>query len=129
MRLGICWEEQLRECMDPTSTSVNSIGPTIRNVETGEEWPIVFPEDVLRLGNSFIPRLVLQGPFLRVVDVGEDCLPLRANPALDAEELACAAERVLLQDQGDVVTDEGVTWHRVRTPAGTDGWADDQFLE
>ena len=102
--------------------------PTIQNVETGEEWPVVFPEDVLRLGDSFIPRLVLRGPFLRVVDV-DDCLPLRAKPSPDAEELACAAERVLMQDQGDVVTDEGVTWNRVRTPAGIEGWADGQFLE
>ena len=82
------------------------------------------------LGDSFIPRLVLHGPFLRVVDVGDGCLPIRTGASPNAEELACAAERVLLQDQGgDVITDDGVTWRSVRTPAGIKGWADDQFLE
>ena len=75
-------------------------------------------------------RLALQpGPFLQVVDVGEDCLSLRAEPSLDAEELACMAERVLLQDQGDVVTDEGIIWRKAKTPAGVVGWADGRYLE
>ena len=104
--------------------------PTIQNVETGEEWPVVFPEDVLRLGDSFLPRLVLRGPFLRVVDVGDGCLPIRAGASPDAGGLDCMAERVLLQDQGgDVITDDSVTWRKVKTPAGVVGWADDRYLE
>ena len=104
--------------------------PTIRNVETGEEWPIAFPGELLMLGDSFIPRLVLHGPFLRVVGVGEDCLPITAEPSLDADALDCVAERVLLQEPGgDVITDEGITWRKVKTPAGIEGWADGQFLE
>ena len=39
------------------------------------------------------------------------------------------AERVLLTDLGDVITDEGMTWHRVKTPAGVVGWADGRYLE
>ena len=78
------------------------------------------------------PLAIRQGPFLRVVDVGEGCLPIVAEARPDAEELACVAERVLLQDQdlgGDVITDDGVTWRRARTPAGVEGWADGNYLE
>ena len=103
--------------------------PTIRDSETGEEWPIAFPEEVLRLGDSFILRLALHGPFLRVTGV-DGCLPVRASHSPDAEELACAAERVLLTDLGgDVITDDGPTWRMVRTPAGIEGWADGRYLE
>ena len=73
--------------------------------------------------------IVQHGPFLRVVNIGADCLSITAEPSPDADELACMAERVLLQDQGDVVTDEGVTWHKAKTPAGVVGWADGRYLE
>ncbi|MDD9994218.1 MAG: SH3 domain-containing protein [Dehalococcoidia bacterium] len=102
--------------------------PTIRNVETGEEWPIAFPAELLMLGDSFIPRLVLHGPFLRVVGVEEDCLPVRRQPSHHADELDCVAGRVLLQDQGDTATDDAITWRRVKTPAGIAGWADAKYL-
>ena len=52
-----------------------------------------------------------------------------AEASPDTEELACVAERVLLQDQGDTATDDGVTWHKVRAPADTEGWADGRYLE
>ena len=57
------------------------------------------------------------------------CLQGRAEASPDTEELACVAERVLLQDQGDTATDDGVTWRNVRTPAGIEGWADGRYLE
>ena len=104
--------------------------PTIRDSNTMEEWPIRLPEHVLKLGDMLLPTAVQQGPFLRVVGMGEDCLPLRADPSPQAEELDCMAERVLLQDQGgDVIADDGVTWQRVKTPAGIEGWADGRYLE
>ena len=79
---------------------------------------------------SISPSVIVQhGPFLRVINVGGDCLPLRVDPLPEAAELACVAERVLLQDQGDVVTDDGVTWREVRTPAGIEGWANGRYLE
>ena len=61
--------------------------------------------------------------------MGDGCLPIRAEPSPDVEELACMAERVLLTDHGDVAMDEGTTWHRIRTPAGLKGWADGRYLE
>ena len=103
--------------------------PTIWDPETWEKRPIILPYNVLRTGDNLKPVAIQRGPFLRVVDVYE-CLALKDEPSSDAEELACVAERVLLQDQGgDVITDDGVTWRRVRTPAGVVGWADGRYLE
>ena len=107
-----------------------SFWPTIRDQETGEEWPIRMPYDALRTGEGLIPVAIQQGPFLPVsTDIEEDCLPLRVEPSLGSEELDCVAERVLLQAQGDTATDEGITWRRARTPAGIVGWADARYLE
>lgn len=103
--------------------------PTIRDPEIGGQWPIRLSPNVLKPGDVIIPLAILQGPFLRVVGVGADCLPIRAEAAPDAPETACAAERVLLTDQGEAVELEGTTWHRVRTPAGIEGWADGRYLE
>ena len=75
------------------------------------------------------PVIVQQGPFLQVIGVGEDCLPIRAEPSPDADELACAVERVLLQDQDEAVEVDGATWLKVETPAGVVGWADGRYLE
>ena len=104
--------------------------PTIRDIETGEQWQIRLPDDIFSEDATFFRLLaVQQGPFLQVADMSEECLPLRAKPSLDAKELACVAERVLLQDQGDTATDDGITWHRASTPAGVEGWADGSYLE
>ncbi|MDD9994219.1 MAG: hypothetical protein OXS35_00520 [Dehalococcoidia bacterium] len=103
---------------------------TIRDLETGEEWPIRLPPDVLTLDNlQFLPVAVQQGPFLRVADVGDVCLPIRADPSLGSEELTCVAERVLLTDLDDTSEVDDVTWRRVRIPAGVEGWVEERFLE
>ena len=39
------------------------------------------------------------------------------------------AERVLLTDLAEVSESFGVTWHRVRTPSGIEGWASGRYLE
>ena len=67
------------------------------------------------------------GPFLRVIGIGGDCLPVLAAPSPDAAGLACAAERVLLQAQAS--ESDGGTWRKVKTPAGIVGWAEDRYLE
>ena len=102
--------------------------PTLRNLQTGEERPIKLPADVLTLGNTLLPLTIQSGPFLRVASVGDGCLPIVAEPSPDAEELACAAERVLLQDLGESAEVNGLTLHKVRTPAGIEGWANDRYL-
>ena len=81
--------------------------PTIRNPETDEQWRVKLPSNVLSPGHR-LGLLALQiGPFLRVIDV-DNCLPIRSEPSLGAEELACMAEHVLLTDLGYVATDEGM---------------------
>ena len=103
--------------------------PTIRDSKTLEEWPVRLPFDVFRPGDTLVPVAVQLGPFLRVVVVGDDCLPLRAEPSLEAAELACVAERVLLTDLDEAMEIDGTTWRRARTPAGIEGWADSRYLE
>ena len=104
--------------------------PTIHNVETGDLHPVALPPRALRIGDWPYLLAVQHGPFLRVIDTGGDCIQLKANPTADAEELDCVAERVLLQDQGrDAIADDGVTWRKVKTPAGIVGWANGRFLE
>lgn len=103
--------------------------PTIRDPETAEVWPIWMPADVLRTGETLILVAAQHGPSLRVVDAGEDCLPIRAEPLPDAEEVACMAERVLLQDRREASEVDGTAWRRVKTPAGVEGWADGRYLE
>ena len=73
------------------------------------------------------PSPLSRRPFLQVA--GVDCLPIRADPSANANELDCMAERVLLQDQGETVEVDDITWRKVRTPIGTVGWADGHYLE
>ena len=96
----------------------------LRDPETGEQWSVRKPPDVL----TFLPLAVQRGPFLRVTNVA-GCLPVRAEASADSEELACSAERVLLTDLAEATEADGTTWHRVRTPAGLEGWADVRYLE
>ena len=105
--------------------------PTIWDPETGEQWPIEMPYEVLRPEEDLFPLAVQQGPFLRVIGLEEGCLPLRADRSNSSEELACVAEGVLLQTRARIgITDEeGITWYWGRTPAGLEGWADGRYLE
>jgi hypothetical protein len=70
----------------------------------------------------------LRGPFARVVNTGS-CLNIRDGPSLDTNVITCAADGVLLRDQGETVESDGVTWVRVVTPAGVEGWAAAAYLE
>ena len=103
--------------------------PAIYDPETEEYRPIKLPSQVFQLRHGMSILAAQRGPFLRIVDLEGGCLPLMSEASSEAEELACVVERVLLTDLGDVITDEGVTWHRVRTPAGIEGWADGRYLE
>ena len=103
--------------------------PTIRDPETGEQWPVELPYNVLRSGYGLSPIAVQQGPFLRVVGMGDGCLPIVAEALASTTELTCAVERVLLQDLGESVEVNSLTLHKVKTPAGIEGWANDRYLE
>jgi len=43
--------------------------------------------------------------------------------------VACAADGVLLRDTSEAQEVAGVTWLRVVTPAGVEGWSSAAFLE
>ena len=68
------------------------------------------------------------GPFARVVNTGS-CLNIRDGTSLNSNVLTCAADGVLLRDSGDRVAEGGITWARVTTPAGAEGWAATGYLE
>ena len=96
-----------------------------------EVWPEYWPDhrDPPYYMEDFIILGVQHGPFLRVTGLEKGCLPIRAETSTDSEELACAAERVLLTDLVEASEADGVTWHKVRAPAGIEGWADGRYLE
>lgn len=71
---------------------------------------------------------VQRGPFARVVNTGS-CLNIRDAPSLDSNVLTCATDGVLLRDQGETAETDGVTWARVVTPVGVEGWAATVYLE
>jgi hypothetical protein len=104
------------------------IVPAIFDLESGEARPIPHPFLDQPRRFSYIVLAVLHGPFARVVNTGA-CLNVRAEPAIAADALTCAADGVLLRDTGETREVEGVTWCRVVTPAGVEGWASAQYLE
>jgi hypothetical protein len=73
------------------------------------------------------PTPVLQ--YARIVNTEGDCLNIRAQPGPSGQVLACEAEGVMLEDLLEGVYLGGITWERVRTPAGIEGWASEQYLE
>ncbi len=73
-------------------------------------------------------RLVEPGPFFRVAGAG-DCLNVREQPSTTASVLGCYADNVLLRDHGGEQQAGGITWWKVGTPDGKEGWASREFLE
>jgi hypothetical protein len=68
------------------------------------------------------------GPFLRVTGAG-DCLNVREQPSTTAPVVQCFADNVLLKDLNQDQQSGGVTWRKVQTPTGKEGWASLEFLK
>ncbi len=106
--------------------------PALLDTSTGEYRLIT--EEFVPNERPYFPygrariRAVQIGPFARVVDTGS-CLNVRAEPSLAAQALDCMADGVLLRDFGEMSEADGVTWVRVSTPAGVEGWASAKYLE
>jgi hypothetical protein len=103
--------------------------PSIIDICDGIIHPIVdpFTRAPYLSGRNLIVA-VQRGPFLAVAgDVG-DCLNVRESPSTDAPSLGCFAAGVLLYDLEESTDAGGLTWRRVATPSGDEGWASDQFL-
>ena len=67
--------------------------------------------------------------YARIVNTDGTCLNIRREPGSAGQVLACEAEGVMLEDLLAGVFLEDITWARVRTPAGIEGWASTQYLE
>jgi hypothetical protein len=76
--------------------------------------------------NSFLA--MVQGPFARVA-AGGDCLNIRESASISAKALTCARDGSLLRDLGESTTAGGISWLKVRTLGGDDGWASTEFLK
>ncbi len=70
----------------------------------------------------------IPGPFARVAS-GEECLNVRAAPALIAEVRGCWADGVLFRTEGRTEFLDGREWVEVTPPSGEPGWAAAEFLE
>ena len=68
------------------------------------------------------------GPFLRVTGAG-DCLNVREQPSTTAPVVQCFADNVLLKDLNQEQPAGGITWLKVQTPTGKEGWASAEFLK
>jgi hypothetical protein len=102
--------------------------PALLDLSTGQYQHISeFDTDEETFGRRIVNAVQL-GPFARVVNTGS-CLNIRLAPSLTAEIADCAADGVLLTDAGEATEADGVTWARVTTPAGFQGWASTAFLE
>ena len=102
--------------------------PVLFDLDARLGRPIPHPFLDVFPGNRHHVQAVLHGPFARVVNTGS-CLSVRAQLAMAANALTCAADGVLLRDTGETREVEGVIWCRVVTPAGVEGWASAQYLE
>jgi hypothetical protein len=72
--------------------------------------------------------IAMRGVTLRVAS-DDGCVNVRAGPAIDAEVLACYADRVLLGGLGPSEMADGFTWLSVTAVDGQTGWVAEEFIE
>ena len=118
--------------IDPASSNNQGrLHPVMIDLQTGQATPLEL------YGPAFSPayenqrntiREVQPGPFLRVTGAG-DCLNVREQAATSAKSLGCFADNVLLKDLSAQEQSGGITWKKVSTPAGQEGWASAEFLQ
>ena len=57
-----------------------------------------------------------------------DCLNVREAASTGAKSLGCYRDGVLFHDLGESQEAGGITWRKVATPLGAQGWASQEFL-
>ena len=117
--------------IDPSSSnSTGNWGPVMLDLQTGQMTVLELYgpafSDAYAGQRNYI-REVEPGPFLRVTGAG-DCLNVREQAATSAKSLGCFADNVLLKDLAAEEQSGGVTWKKVATPGGQEGWASAEFL-
>ncbi len=64
-----------------------------------------------------------------IVRADGDCLRLRLIPGIAGARITCMPESSVVSVIGGPVSLDGFTWVQVRTSAGLEGWAANEFLE
>lgn len=64
-----------------------------------------------------------------IVRADGDCLRLRLTPGVGGERITCMPEGSIVTVIGGPVSLDGFTWVEVRTAAGLEGWAANEYLE
>jgi hypothetical protein len=117
--------------VDPASSnSQGKLHPMHINLQTGEVMLLelygpAFSDAYAGQRNRI--REFESGPFLRVTGAG-DCLNVREQSATSAKSLGCFADNVLLRNLAQEESSGGITWKKVETPGGQQGWASSEFL-
>lgn len=113
----------------PTGPTPLNLYPAIFDLKSNSIQPITEPFS--GTGFAFSRNLVTAaqtGALALVRDTGS-CLNVRSEAGSSADVVNCAADGVLLTNLGVRAGAEGqLTWLKVRTPAGEEGWASTDFL-
>lgn len=64
-----------------------------------------------------------------VVATGGDCLNIRTGPGTSNPAVDCLAEGTVVTLTGESEASGGVTWVRIQSETGHDGWVSDEFLK
>ncbi|MGE0601477.1 MAG: hypothetical protein AB7J35_18680 [Dehalococcoidia bacterium] len=103
--------------------------PALIDLKAGTVQALTGPFDAPPLQGRNTFEALLHGPFA-VVDAPGDCLNIRQDPAVTATVITCAKDQALLYVLGPTAaTGDNIHWLRVRTLAGQEGWASDEFLD
>lgn len=86
---------------------------------------LLFESETYRGRNTVIAAA--EGRWVEVAG-GDECVRLRARPALDGEVIGCYADGVLFDGGEETTEADGVTWAYYRAPDGLEGWASTEFL-
>ncbi len=113
-----------------SSNNQGGLHPIMFDLQTGqmtvlELYGPAFSDNYFAQRNYI--REVEPGPFLRVTGAG-DCLNVREQPNATAPVVQCFADDVLLKDLNQEQQAGGLTWAKVQTPTGKQGWASAEFL-
>lgn len=116
----------LGNIQDPAPKSIGML-PALVDMDGGAIQPFstAFGSGQFTGRNRFVAMVT--GPFARV-SAGGDCLNIRESASTSAKALTCARDGSLLRDLGESTTAGGISWLKVRTLAGDEGWASTEFL-
>lgn len=120
--IPVAWLDPVRFLFNSTLDDVGRL-PAVMDLSTGEAAPIDIGPG-RELGRGWVVSYQ-QGPFAMINAGAGDCLNVRQDPQSGALTLGCLAHGMLVQR----ISPAQDGWMRIRTPAGTEGWASTQYLQ